>query len=128
MPAEPTAKVAIFHTCFVNYYNPAPGKAAVAVLAKNGCAVACPKQNCCGMPALDGGDVAFAQKQAAANVASLLPLVREGYRIAPINPTCSLTMRKEYPSLLAGERGSRVRGGDRRYSRTAVRASARGQV
>jgi glycerol-3-phosphate dehydrogenase subunit C len=25
-PAEPAAKVAIFHTCFVNYYNPAPGR------------------------------------------------------------------------------------------------------
>ncbi len=25
MPAEPTAKVAIFPTCFVNYYNPGPG-------------------------------------------------------------------------------------------------------
>ena len=26
-PAEPAAKVAIFHTCFVNYYNTEPGKA-----------------------------------------------------------------------------------------------------
>jgi hypothetical protein len=31
---EPAAKVAIFHTCFVNYYNTAPGKALVTVLAK----------------------------------------------------------------------------------------------
>ncbi|MGD0076323.1 MAG: heterodisulfide reductase-related iron-sulfur binding cluster [Candidatus Binataceae bacterium] len=102
-PAEPAAKVALFHTCFVNFYNPAPGKAAIAVLAKNGCAIASPGQNCCGMPALDGGDVAFAQKQAAANVASMMPLVRQGYRIAAINPTCSLMMRKEYPNLLAGD-------------------------
>jgi len=101
-PSEPAAKVALFHTCFVNFYNPAPGKAAVAVLAKNGCALASPNQNCCGMPALDGGDVEFAQKQAGANVASMLPLVRQGYRIAAINPTCSLMMRKEYPNLLKG--------------------------
>ena len=101
-PAEPAAKVAIFHTCFVNYYNPAPGKAAVAVLAKNQCAIACPKQNCCGMPALDGGDVEFAQKQAESNVKAMLPLVRQGYKIAAINPTCSLTMRKEYRNLLKG--------------------------
>jgi glycerol-3-phosphate dehydrogenase subunit C len=101
-PKEPNAKVAIFHTCFVNYYNPGPGKAAVSVLARNGCALACPRQNCCGMPALDGGDIAFAQKQAAANIASLLPLVREGYLIAAINPTCSLMMRKEYPTLVRG--------------------------
>jgi len=33
------------------------------------------------MPALEGGDVEFAQKQAHANVASLLPLARDGYRI-----------------------------------------------
>lgn len=99
-PAEPAAKVAIFHTCFVNYYNPAPGKALVKVLAKNHCAIASPPQNCCGMPALDGGDVEFARKQAAQNVAKLLPLARRGYRIAAINPTCSLMMRAEYPKLL----------------------------
>jgi Fe-S oxidoreductase len=99
-PAEPNAKVAIFHTCFVNYYNTAPGKALVSVLAKNRCAVTSPEQNCCGMPALDGGDVEFARKQAQQNIASLLPLVRKGYRIVAINPTCSLTIRREYPNLL----------------------------
>jgi glycerol-3-phosphate dehydrogenase subunit C len=99
-PAAPAARVAIFHTCFVNYYNPAPGRALVSVLARNRCAIAAPAQNCCGMPALDGGDIAFAQKLARANVASMLPLVRQGYRVAAINPTCSLMMRKEYPDLL----------------------------
>jgi Fe-S oxidoreductase len=99
-PAEPAAKVVLFHTCFVNYYNPAPGRAAVAVLARNRCTIASPAQNCCGMPALDGGDIAFAQKLARANVAAMLPLVRQGYRIAAINPTCSLMMRREYPELL----------------------------
>jgi len=99
-PAAPAAKVAIFHTCFVNYYNPAPGQALVKVLAKNRCAIASPNQNCCGMPALDGGDVEFARQQARRNVATLLPLARKGYRIAAINPTCSLTMRAEYPTLL----------------------------
>jgi hypothetical protein len=33
----------------------------------------------------------------------MLTLVRQGYQVAAINPTCSLTMRKEYPAaLLAG--------------------------
>ncbi len=99
-PAEPAAKVAIFHTCFVNYYNTAPGQALVAVLEKNRCAIASPPQNCCGMPALDGGDVAFAQQQARSNVDSLLPLARQGYKIAAINPTCSMTLRREYPTLV----------------------------
>ncbi|MDO8432652.1 MAG: heterodisulfide reductase-related iron-sulfur binding cluster [Candidatus Binatus sp.] len=102
-PAEPAAKVALFPTCFVNYYNPGPGKAAVEVFAKNRCAIKCPKQNCCGMPALDGGDTDFARKEARANVDSMLPLVRAGYKIAAINPTCSLMMRKEYLNLLPGD-------------------------
>ncbi|HEY6395368.1 MAG TPA: heterodisulfide reductase-related iron-sulfur binding cluster, partial [Candidatus Binataceae bacterium] len=102
-PAEPAAKVALFPSCFVNFYNPAPAKAAVEVLSKNECAIAYPKQNCCGMPALDGGDVKFAQQEARANVDSMLALVRQGYKIAAINPTCSMTMRREYPHLLAGD-------------------------
>jgi Fe-S oxidoreductase len=33
----------------------------------------------------------------------MLPYVRQGYKIAPINPTCSMTMRREYPLLLPGD-------------------------
>ncbi|MGA2411721.1 MAG: anaerobic glycerol-3-phosphate dehydrogenase subunit C, partial [Candidatus Binataceae bacterium] len=107
-PSEPAAKVAVFQTCTVNYYNPAPGKALVKVLERNNCAIKCPKQNCCGMPALDGGDVAFAQKQARSNIAALLPLVREGYRIAAINPSCSLMMRRDYPTLVGTPEASEL--------------------
>lgn len=99
-PPEPAAKVAIFQTCTVNYYNTAPGKALLKVLACNECAIKCPAQNCCGMPALDSGDVAFAQQQARSNIDSLLPLVREGYKVAAINPSCSLMMRRDYPTLI----------------------------
>lgn len=102
-PQAPAAKVVLFATCFVNYYNPAPGKAAVDVLERNNCVVTCGRQRCCGMPALDGGDVPFAQKQARANVDALLPYVREGYKIAAINPTCSMTMKKEYRDILNGD-------------------------
>lgn len=102
-PQAPAAKAVLFATCFVNYYNPEPGKAAVDVLERNNCAVTCGKQRCCGMPALDGGDVAFAQKQARANIDALLPYVRDGYKIAAINPTCSMTMKHEYRDILAGD-------------------------
>ena len=127
-PTEPSAKVVLFPTCFVNYYDPGPGKAAVEVFAKNGCAVACPKQNCCGMPALDGGDVAFAQKQARANVDSMLPLVRQGYKIAAINPTCSLTMRARVSAACSP--ATRSRSSPRQWSiRTSCSTSCRaGQV
>jgi glycerol-3-phosphate dehydrogenase subunit C len=102
-PANPSGKVMLFPTCFINYYNPGPGKAAVEVLTRNGAAVTCTKQNCCGMPALDGGDVAFARKQAESNIAAMLPYVRRGYKVAALNPTCAMTMKKEYLDIVPGD-------------------------
>ena len=110
--AQETARgrhpVVLFATCFVNWNRPAVGKAAFEVLSHNDCSIACPEVSCCGMPALDGGDVDFARKQASRNVDVLLPFVERGYKIAVINPTCSLMMRQEYPELLKGsDRGRR---------------------
>jgi Fe-S oxidoreductase len=102
-PAEPSAEVVLFPTCFINYYAPEVGKAAVEVLARNNVAVTCAKQNCCGMPAIDGGDIPFAQKQARSNIKRMLPYVRQGYKIAALNPTCSMTMKKEYLDILDGD-------------------------
>ncbi len=95
-----THKVVLFETCFVNYNNPSVGKAAFRVLAHNDCRIACPKLECCGMPALDSGDVAAARAKAVRNVKGLLPWVERGYLVAVINPTCSLMIRQEYPELL----------------------------
>jgi glycerol-3-phosphate dehydrogenase subunit C len=102
-PAAPSARVVLFPTCFINYYNPGPGKAAVDVLARNNVEVTCTKQNCCGMPAIDGGDIEFARKQARSNIIAMLPYVRKGYKIAALNPTCSMTMKKEYLDILDGD-------------------------
>jgi Fe-S oxidoreductase len=102
-PPEPAAKVVLFPTCFVNFYNPEPAKAAVKVFERNEVAMTCGKENCCGMPALDGGDVAFAQKQARQNVDALLPQIRAGWKVAVLNPTCSMTMRHEYLDILEGD-------------------------
>lgn len=92
--------VVLFSTCYVNYNKPEVGKAAVRVLQHNDCRVACPSVECCGMPALDSGDIELAKKKARHNVEALAPWVDDGYRIAVINPTCSLMMRQEYGDLL----------------------------
>jgi len=99
-PSPGERRVVLFATCFVNYNRPEVGQAAYRVFEHNDCSVACPELNCCGMPALDGGDVAFAQRQARRNVERLLPFVEQGYNIAVLNPTCSLMLRQEYPELL----------------------------
>jgi len=92
--------VVLFGTCFVNYNRPELGQAAYRVLMHNGCKIACPSLRCCGMPALDAGDLGLARRKARRNVEALLPFVDRGFKIAVVNPTCSLMMRQEYPELL----------------------------
>jgi len=95
-----TQPVVLFSTCFVNWNRPEIGRAAWSVLEHNDCRIACPDLPCCGMPALDAGDIALAKEKAARNVEALAPWVENGYRIAVVNPTCSLMMKSEYPELL----------------------------
>ncbi len=94
------AEVVLFHTCFVNCNNPEVGKAAVEVLEHCGLRVLSPEQGCCGMPALDGGDVEAAKQRARQNVALLGRFVDAGLPVLAINPTCSYTLKKEYPDLV----------------------------
>ena len=101
-------KVAFFYSCSVNYNEPQVGRDAVAVLERNGCAIACPEQVCCGMPYLDGGDIASATKNARENVARLLPLVEGGATVVVPQPTCSYVLKKDYPALVPGPEAEAV--------------------
>jgi len=109
-PAGDTSKAVLFATCFVNHNNPQLGKDVVEVFSKNGIALPCPKQNCCGMPAMEAGDIELAKRMAAANVASLYPHVEAGKKVLAINPTCSYMMRKEYGELLGTPESKAVAG------------------
>ncbi len=99
-PAGDPRKAVLFHTCFVNHNNPDVGKAVVDVYSRNGISLGCPHQNCCGMPAVEAGDIDRAKSLAAANVESLFPYVADGRKVVAINPTCSYMLRKEYGELL----------------------------
>jgi glycerol-3-phosphate dehydrogenase subunit C len=100
--------VALFATCLADYNFPRIGASAVRVLEKNGWSVVRPEQTCCGMPNLDGGDVAAARAKAAANVASLVQEVDKGHKIVCLQPTCGYVVRKEWPELLGTEEARRV--------------------
>jgi len=98
--AEPVAKIAYFSTCFVNYNEPGIGMDTLEVMARNSIDVAFAYEQCCGMPSWHNGDMDKATSQARKNVALLAPFVAEGRTIVATNPTCSLTIRDEYPRLL----------------------------
>jgi len=91
--------VVLFVTCPVNFNRPETGKAAVEVLERSGAEVVVPPQRCCGMPFLDSGDLDSAREHRRDNVESLLPFVRAGIPVVTPGPTCSLTIKKEYPVL-----------------------------
>ena len=101
--AAAPAKVALFATCTVEYNDPAIGKAAVAVLERNGVDVSLPEQRCCGMPYLDGGAVDECRALIKDNVASLAAAVRDGREIVSPGPTCSYMLKQEYPWLDGSE-------------------------
>lgn len=101
---ESEPKVALFHTCIVNYNEPQIGKAAVRALQKNNVEVCDPPgQRCCGMPYLDAGRVEEALDHFRDNVKTLLPYARQGYDIVVPEPTCGMMLKKEYADYLQGE-------------------------
>jgi glycerol-3-phosphate dehydrogenase subunit C len=93
-------KVVLFYTCSVQWNEAQVGRAAVEVLEHNGFTVFSPEMRCCGMPALDGGDVPRATAWAEQNVQTLLRYVQSGCDIVAPGPTCSFMMKKEWPEYL----------------------------
>jgi len=101
--------VALFPTCLVEYQEPAIGKAAVAVLERNGFRCELPEgQVCCGMPWLDAGDTEKFREAAQRNVDALLPAVEAGRSIVVPQPTCAYTLKDEYPAFLGTEAARKV--------------------
>ncbi len=99
----PVEKVVLFYTCTVNYNEPDIGKAAVAVLEKNGVECYVPKQQCCGLPLIDGGFLDRAIGKMKANVATLSEAVRQGYKIVVPSASCSYMLKHDYPDYVPTE-------------------------
>ena len=121
-------RVALFVTCFFNFNAPDVARAAVAVLEKNGCEVLVPPQRCCGMPFLESGDVDSARECRFANLDGFLPFVEAGYTIVAAGPTCSLTLKKEYPLLGSDEPGRAVSAATLDLSEYLMRRYAEGKL
>ena len=100
--AEPGGEVALFQTCYVQNNEPQIGRDTVEVLERNKVDVRCVSGlECCGMPAWERGDLDTLRKFASANLKTLLPFVEKGAKVIAINPTCSMMMRREHPTLVA---------------------------
>jgi glycerol-3-phosphate dehydrogenase subunit C len=93
-------KALLYATCFVNYNNTSIGRAAQAVLAKNGVETKVAHPECCGMPQLELGDIKDVAGRAARIAAFMRPEIEAGYRVVALIPSCALMLKFEWPLLL----------------------------
>jgi glycerol-3-phosphate dehydrogenase subunit C len=104
VPVDPGGEVVLFQTCYVQNNEPEIGRDTVEVLRRNEVDVRCARGlECCGMPAWESGNLPELQKRARRNLDLLLPYVAKGAKVVVINPTCSMMLRREYPTLVASE-------------------------
>lgn len=101
LATEPGGEAVLFQTCYVQNNEPQIGRDTIEVLEKNRVDVKCVAGlQCCGMPAWERGDLEMLRKMAKANLKILLPFVESGAKVIAINPTCSMMMRREHPTLV----------------------------
>jgi glycerol-3-phosphate dehydrogenase subunit C len=100
-PAGDTrGKVALFATCYGNYNEPQIGEDLVAVFEHNGIPLTiAEKEQCCGMPKLELGDLDAVKRAKDANIPVLAKLVDEGWDIVAPVPSCVLMFKQELPLM-----------------------------
>lgn len=124
----PSAKVAFFATCYVNYNQPEIGADTSEVMARNRVDVAFAYERCCGMPLWHNGDMDGAIEAAKLNVNYLTPFVDDGRVIVATNPTCSQMLRVEYPRLLGSAAARKVAGSVNDPMEFLARLAAEGKL
>jgi glycerol-3-phosphate dehydrogenase subunit C len=99
-PPAAARRVAFFHGCGTNYYEPGLGAMTVALLEHNGLAVEVPKQDCCGLPLQSNGLFDDARGYVHRLAARLAPYAREGVDIVATSTSCSLMLKREALEIL----------------------------
>ncbi len=93
-------KVALFATCYGNRNEPGMNEDLVAVLDHNGIPVVlAEKEQCCGMPKLELGDLDAVAEAKEVNIPVLAKLVDEGYDLMAAVPSCVLMFKQELPLM-----------------------------
>ena len=97
-------KVALFATCYGNRNEPEIGLDLVRVFEHNGIEVALlDRENCCGMPKFELGDLPAVAELKEKNLPSLLAAIGRGYDIVAPIPSCVLMFKQELPLMFPDE-------------------------
>ncbi|HUF10454.1 MAG TPA: FAD-linked oxidase C-terminal domain-containing protein [Rhodothermales bacterium] len=96
-------EVVLFADTFNCYYEPEVGRAAVELLERLGYNVIIPHHGCCGRTYMSKGFVDDARRNARRVVDSLHEYASRGIAVVGLEPSCILSLRDEYHSLLPGD-------------------------
>ena len=98
-PAE--RRVAYFHGCGANWYEPDSGRRTVELLEHVGCQVAVPRgQSCCGLPLQSNGMFEAARSYVHSMARALAPAARAGVDIVGTSTSCTLMLKREAREIL----------------------------
>ena len=98
--AKTPGKVAIYATCYVNYNEPGIGHDLLKILDHNEVPyVLVEKEQCCGMPKLELGDLDSVNTSKEANIPVLVEYAKQGYAIVSAVPSCTLMFKQELPLM-----------------------------
>ena len=93
-------KVAIFSTCYINYNEPGIGLDLLKILDHNDIPYTIvEKEQCCGMPKLELGDLDSVQAAKEANIPVLARYAKDGFAILAPVPSCALMFKQELPLM-----------------------------
>jgi glycerol-3-phosphate dehydrogenase subunit C len=110
-------RVAFFHGCGANWYEPDSGQRTVELLEWLGCQVEVPRgQSCCGLPLQSNGMFDPARRYVRRMARRLAPAARAGVDIVGTSTSCTLMLKREAREILGLEDDPDLRlVGDRMY-------------
>ena len=95
-------RVFLFVDTWSRFFEPAIARAAFSLLSKLGFTVETDARlPCCGRPLISGGQVRKARQQAERMCQALGTIAAENVPIVGLEPSCTLTLRDEFPDLVA---------------------------
>ena len=101
-----SGKVALFATCYANRNEPHLGLDLALVFEHNGIEIAlAERENCCGMPKLELGDLEAVARLKEKNAPQLLAMIERGYDIVAPIPSCVLMFKQELPLMFPDDAG-----------------------
>jgi Fe-S oxidoreductase len=99
-----TGRVALFTTCYGNRNEPDLDTDLVKVFQHNGIEIRLvAKEECCGMPKLELGDLESVARHKESNIPQLMKVINDGYDIVAPIPSCVLMFKQELPLMFPND-------------------------